>query len=290
MDASSLSPELQRVHGEHFYKRAAMLRDRLRDVLTGIYRLDDYDIFFVQSVRVGLVILNHLFHRQEMSLRLAPQAHYPPIARLFAGGGHCPPLPGELNIITHVHPGTGAVCRLEGCDGKGVVDASHSFATLRHAELVRDSDIFIAPLHKHASLTPGLAIVALRASNHSRLLRSELRLFEEATASSRPLEEALENLSRPDWQPYNVAQVQASALAVPAGYGLDPVSVDGLPFCCIKIPSPDEGVLRRAKADGISYFPDVGTLRLSSWARGDGSDPVDTTPEVSRRLTQLLEV
>jgi hypothetical protein len=290
MDASSLSPDLQRVYGEHFYKRAAMLRDRLRDELTCIYRLDDYDIFFVQSVRVGLVILNHLFHRQEVMLRLAPQHHYPPIARLFSGGGQCPPPPGELNIITHVHPGTGAVCSLKGCGGKGMVDASHSFATMRHAELVRDSEIFIAPLHKHASLTPGLAIVALRASSHSRLLRSELRLFEEATASSHPLEETLETLARPEWQPFNVAQVCASSLTLPAGYGLDPVSADGLPFCCIKMPVPDEGLLRRAKADSISYFPDVGTLRLSSWARGDGTIPVDATPEVSRRLTQLLEV
>ncbi|MTD39651.1 hypothetical protein GIX45_13725 [Erwinia sp. CPCC 100877] len=290
MDASSLSPDLQRVHGEHFYKRAAMLRDRLRDELTCIYRLTDYDIFFMQSVRVGLVILNHLFHRQEVMMRLAPHHHYPPIAGLFAGGGHCPPPPGELNIITHVHPGTGAVCNLKECGGKGVVDASHSFATLRHGELVRDSDIFIAPLHKHASLTPGLAIVALRASSHSLVLRSELQLFEEATASNRPLEEALETLSHPEWLPYNVAQVRSSALAMPTRHGLAPASVDGLPFCCIRIPPPDERLLRRAKADSISYFPDVGTLRLSSWARGDGTVPVDTTPEISRRLIQLLEV
>lgn len=290
MDASSMSPELQRVHGEHFYKRVAMLRDRLRDELTCIYRLDDFDIFFVQSVRVGLVILNHLFHRQELALRLARQDHYPPVAHLFSGAGDCPPLPGALSIITHVHPGTGAVYDLKGSGGKGVVDASHSFATLRHGELVRDSEIFIAPLHKHASLTPGLAIIALRASCYSRVLRSELRLFEEATASRCPLEEALENLARPDWHPYNVARVRASAVAVPQGRQLRPVSVDGLPFCCIKMPSPDEGVLRRAKADSISYFPDVGTLRFSCWARGDGTLPVDTTPEVSRRLTQLLEV
>ncbi|WP_156322033.1 DUF6024 family protein [Winslowiella iniecta] len=205
MDTSSLSPLRQKIADQPAEQRADTLHNQLRQSLSRLYKLENHDIFFVKSVAVGLVILSHLFHKQEVARCVARQASQLPASELL--DRHAARLgdPGTVPVIRHVNPRTGQVNSLRDCEGKGVVDASDSFATTLHDELVRDSAIFITPLHLHASLSTGLAMIALRTSEFSTLMRSELRLFEASTVPAKPLADALGKIHSSHWQPYNLA-------------------------------------------------------------------------------------
>lgn len=288
MDASSLSPALQQQHGDHYYREVNRLREVLRDKLTTVYRLEGYDIFLVQSVRVGLAMLSHLLHKHNMSLHLGQHGHYHPIELLFSK-----PAPTEsgqnsgVNIITHVNPYTGVISDLDAGGLKTVVDASHSFATGLHDELINNSTIFLAPLHKHASVAVGLSVIAVRPEHYSRLFRSELRLFEGSTVSQRPLQEAIAVMDQPEWQPYNVASIERIDLPLANGLRLTSLSASGLPFACFPVATLSEEQQNKIKQMNGSYFEHTHTLRISRWARGNRHQHVDHTGSVIDDLARL---
>lgn len=289
MDPSSLSPALQQQHGDHYYREVNRLREVLRDKLTTVYRLENYDIFLVQSVRVGLAMLSHLLHKHSMSLYLGQQGHYQPIELLFTRPAPID-APGQnsgIKIITHVNPYSGVINQLDALDHKTVVDGSHSFATGLHDQLINNSSIFLAPLHKHASIAVGLTLIAVRPEFYSCLFRSELRLFEGSTVSQSPLHEAIAAMEMPDWQPYNVASIEKIDLPLANGLRLTSLSASGLPFTCFPVATLSEDQLHKVKQMNGSYFEHTHTLRISRWARGNRFQRVDSTGSVIDDLARL---
>jgi len=289
MDPSSLAPALQQQHGDHYYREVNRLREVLRDKLTTVYRLENYDIFLVQSVCVGLAMLSHLLHKHQLTLQLGQHRHYQPIELLFSNQrlSDASAQNSGINIVTHVNPYTGVISDLGNTEGKAVVDASHSFATGLHDELIGNSSIFLAPLHKHASVAVGLSIIAVRPENYSCLFRSELRLFEGSTVSQRPLQEAIDVMDDPAWQPYNVASIEKIDLPLTNGLRLTSVSASGLPFACFPVATLSEEQLRKIKQMDGSYFEHSQTLRISRWTRGNRSQHTDHTGSVIDDLARL---
>lgn len=291
MDPSALSPQLQEQHGGgHFYKKVNLLREALREKLTEVYRLEQYDLFFVQSVSVGLAILSHLLHKQNISLSLAKHPHYQPIDQLFYHSVAEGSENSGLQIVTHVDPYTGALNNLDSPQQRIVIDASHSFATTMHNDLIRQGSLFLAPLHKHASVAVGLTLIAVRREDYSMLLRSELRLFEGSTVSDAPLQMALDTINAPGWQPFNAASIDRVDIWLPDGGRLQSIGQPGLPFCCFHVPDFSEQQRQAVKALNGSYFEHSSTLRLSRWTRGQNGRPVNCTGSVFEDISKLWNI
>ncbi|MFS2225210.1 DUF6024 family protein [Pantoea sp. B65] len=287
MDTSSLPPGRLTLSGEPPEQRVSAMRNELRQTLSRLYKLENHDIFFVQSVRVALVILTQLFHQQEVARCAARQASQQQVSELLLPSATRIGAPGNVPLIAHVNPYSGQVNSLYNSAGKGVVDGCHSFATMLHEELVRDSAIFVAPLHMHAALTSGLALIALRTAEFSTLLRSELLLFEASTVLAKPLEDALINIRSDHWQPYNVAQAGSVKLADLCGMDFFSTSDPRLPFSCFNLPGLTEAEQSRIKSADVSYFSHMRTLRISCRQRGEGKIALDSSEQVKARLRQL---
>lgn len=287
MDISSQLAGRRQEDKQQLAKRIAAMRTELRQHLSRQYKLENHDIFFVPSVRVGLVILSHLFHKQEVARCVRRQTLWQPVSELFNHPAAQIGEPGNVPVLHHVDPGTGEVHSLRHSQGKGVVDASDSFATSLHETLVRDSDIFVAPLNHHAALAGGLAVIVLRTADFSTLMRSELRLFEASTVLPKPLEASLAMINNGYWQPYNMARVGAIQLMGMDGRDFISASEPGLHFCCFPQLTLSEAEQLRIKSSDVRYFPATQTLRINCRERGDGKSAIDTTARVTARLAQL---
>ncbi|WP_309484692.1 DUF6024 family protein [Candidatus Pantoea persica] len=150
------------------------MRDWLRTLLSHHYRLEQYDLFFAPSLHVARILLSQLFLRQEQARNQTRYAMHFPVTELNV----LPPVPlmaGNINFVAHVDLPWGVVRPPRECQQLGVVDASESFASVLHEEVINHARLFVARLDRHADLPDGLVLVALRTADFSTLVRSELR-------------------------------------------------------------------------------------------------------------------
>ncbi|MGF6964725.1 hypothetical protein OKW43_001730 [Paraburkholderia sp. WC7.3g] len=290
MDSASIAPILHPDPTVNVFRHTKQLRDELRVHLAEIYHLQAFSVHLVPSVRYGLLALKQWIELTGRRVGLRAGSHYAPIAQLFRE-----PISWKHNacdawITTHVAPYVGTVSRLYRSGSPlEIVDASHSFATNLHAVLLETANVFVAPLHKHAGLTVGLALIAVRRDLAMIPEHDLLDELERATASQAPLIEALNNLERSGACSFNKAtpgNVQARLVdaSIVCVSDLD----FPLPFACFRhraFPRLSKAALHEA---GATYFAEFDVLRIAKWARGTiDDDPVEFTADIHATLVRL---
>ncbi|WP_312242082.1 DUF6024 family protein [Pantoea sp.] len=265
--------------------QAAFMRDRLRILLSRHYRLDQFDLFFASSLQVARVLLSQLLLKQEQMRSQSRYAAFHPISEL-----NVPPAfavsAESLALIAHIDTAQGQVRNLQACHKQGVTDASESFATMQHGSLLNEATLFVTRLDRHADLASEMVMIALRTSDFSTLVRSKLRLFELGMALTAPTEKALARMQRPDWQPYNVAVVDAINLTKSAS--LKSCHHPGLPFACFPLTAAQRFQLARKTEAGLHLSQPESTLQIHVCARGSGKKSDNMTQNVNQRVAALL--
>ena len=292
MDSASIAPLFQCQGNGNFFSHSKRLRDELRERLVSAYRLREFSLFLVPSVTHGMMALVQLSAFNGRRVALAQGSHYAPIARLFSSLAHTPIAVAASLITTHVCPYTGVVRQLS-CHASQLelVDATHSFATNLHDDLLDTAKIFLAPLHKHAELAVGLALIAVRTKLAAEAPYDMLSLLESSTASQAPLVQALRNFEHSGAYRFNKAAVGVIH-SLPADLSLCRVSsVDfSLPFACFRhamFGRLDKSTLHHA---GATYFPISNTLRIAKWLRGTMADtPTDFAEDVQATIAKLMK-
>lgn len=290
MDSASIAPIFHPDPGGNFFRHTKQLRDELRDHLTEIYRLQAFSIYFVPSVRYGLLALKQWLELAGWRVRLRSGSHYAPIAELFREPTSQQYDGSDAWITTHVTPYIGTVSRLSQSGSPlEIVDASHSFATNLHKGLIETANVLVAPLHKHAALTVGLALIAVRRELKTIPARDILDDFDGATASQAPLIEALNNLALPGAEFFNKARLgrlqrERAEESIVCVSNLD----FHLPFACFRHQAFSRLSKTTLREEGATYFPELDLLRIAKWARGTiDAPPVDFAKDVHATLVRL---
>jgi hypothetical protein len=293
MDSASIAPIFHPDSSGSYFRDARNLREDLRAGLSTAYRLEDFSLFLVPSVRYGLLGLMQLLTSSGKGVALCRGTHYAPIEQLFRmPPDELDPAP-DILITTHVDPYLGTTrCLSRHRSPLELVDASHSFATNLHVDLVDAANVFVAPLHKHAALAVGLAFIAVRNELTITPPFNMLELLEQATASHAPLIQALRNLDKAGGTGlFNKAAIGGVKCEC-GNASIIRVSDDGLalPFACFRhmtFSQRDSAALWRA---GATYFPGSDTLRIARFARGsiDGK-MTNFASDVQTTLNRIIQ-
>jgi len=263
--------------------RPSEARDRLRTLLSRHYRLEQYDLFFAPSLHVARILLSQLFLRQEQARNQTRYATHFPVTELNVLPA-VPLMAGNINFVDHVALPQGRVRPLQAAMQQGVVDASESFASALHEEVIAHASLFVARLDRQADLPAGLVLVALRTADFSTLVRSELRLFEHGLPLDIPVLAALGRLREQDWRPYNQASVDAIGLNAPVL--LASSHTPGLPFASFPL-SPTQ-LAALTPASDLETWPQQGYLLVRASQRGGPRKQTNLTPHIARRVQALF--
>jgi len=282
MRSGSISPEWRDSYS------ADVLHEKVRNYLMHIYQLNHYDIFLMPSRSEALGILSRLLYQY-------PVCHFPAPEGSSVSSSYRPTESWQprtqynsgIKVIFHVSPDSGEQRDLTSGYDMSVVDATDSFATLLHRQLINSRRLFLASLSQHAAISDAPFLVAVPYGRFSCLFRSQLRLFEKNALANESWQQLWEGLNDPNWKPYNIASVLSIDVTSPNGLSLVSISSPGLPFSCIPIDSLSLRQQQLLSLINASYQPQRQILRLGHNVRGSSLRRVDCTSRVMNQLKQL---
>ncbi|WP_248616625.1 DUF6024 family protein [Photobacterium halotolerans] len=271
-DSSSIHPDLVKAFGtglagKAYYKSYYRLKLNVQQKLNNIY-CPEHDLFMFTNTTDCLV--NFLFacqlNKLGVKIDTGDEQHYPQYRHLFqlfsevSVSGDCP----DIQLVTHLSPVTGHLLDLSPLSGHSMlaVDGAQSFATVHHSDLIKHSDVFFAPLHKHAGLHIGIAVLGIKRSHPlNQVLSSTLETVSSGARSLQDLMALEKRLSSAQPQCFNSAFIHISPRiqALLNQNGVTVISSDNSHMVVVECRS---AVLRQKLASFFSCKPIKNTDRL----------------------------
>ncbi len=274
MDSASISPLL--VNSPNYFKDSFEKRVLLKTKLNQAYDLNDFYIFFIPSVRIGILLFRAFLSTSDFKFKTL--ANYIPIEKSLNLHFN-----KEYKLATHVDPYYGKKYKLNYSEKNCVIDASHSFATNLHYELIENANIFLAPLHKHASVVIGLSILCIR-KNHEIINKQNmgyLNNIESYTFSNDLYDSALKVVELKEWLPFNTASICPKDINISSDI-IEITSDDELPFLCFKI------LDNRYIHDNYTKFKETNTVRIAYMYRNNFNLKQSFNKDVALKLNQII--
>jgi len=223
LDAAAMHPEIGEqwnARGKAYFKKAAALKDDIRGGLRQSFG-QRHELFLSGNTSNGLIAVCLAAARAGLSPPGLVNRPYPPYEMLL---GYPDLLEADrpLRVCTHICPLTGEVFDLRARgDSLLIVDAAQSLGTCFQQELVETAPVFVAPLHKHLNLVPGLGVVgvdfgAVDASLGTSL-RTVLEVMEHGAVYLGVLEACVRRLDEREGQtPLNQVRIQVGERLISA--------------------------------------------------------------------------
>ncbi|RDU98424.1 hypothetical protein DWV00_14075 [Trinickia dinghuensis] len=253
----------------------------------------DHDLFLLSNTTQGLMTAMAGLASDGIALRMSADA-YPPYATLPAWP-HAANM-SEVSLQTHVDPLSGNVSIVSSTETTpSVLDAAHSFATIGHHRESLTADIFLCPLHKHAGISAGLGLLAIRKNLNLHGLHMYAEVAEAGASSRTLLEHAVEHIRAVEGRLVNLMSLEVDedirAALEAKGVGvLTPVGAR-LPFICLRGVDPARAA-SACSSVGLQakFFRVQNIVRISGAIRGAiDSAPIDCSRMLKRALSILVK-
>lgn len=287
-DAAALHPDLQGEHARGYYRSCSALRRELKALVAESLAIE-HDLFLLSNTTHAVMTAMAGLAADGIALRVNAST-YPPYAAL-------PSWPGvagiaETSVLTHVDPLSGAVSIVSSNGAvPSVLDAAQSFGTIRHHRESLRADVLLCPLHKHAGISAGLGLLAIRKDVSLSGLRAYAEVAEAGACSRALLAHAVKRVRLLAGQLANLMSLEideASRAGLKAA-GIDVLTPmgAGLPFVCVSGIDPERAASACSSVElQVKAFRTQNIVRISGAIRGAlDSAPVDCSPMLERALS-----
>lgn len=290
LDAAALHPDLSAGFSSGYYRDCLNARTNIKRMLKHHLAIE-HDLFLLSNTTHGLVTILAGLGLEGFNLD-TKSSRYKPYSELLQKDktdlANCVPL------ITHVDPITGEIATIDtSLTTPIIVDAAQSFATVHYHHNLKQTDIFICPLHKHCGISTGLGLLGI-SSKISVPAFLKLASVAEAGTSYLPLLLAAEKMIfESGGYLFNRLTLEVSAefrdqMAKQGIIILTPVGT-ALPFISLKKIRPEIAHLAATPLGlSVKYFDKCNVTRISGAVRGQlGCKPLSRSKELQNELLRL---